>query len=76
MNKLETIYTQIERIRTALGMDCSSIEEVADAVEAMANDTSRSGLTTVFVFSNSGYNKPTATTMNMRTGEVEDLDEE
>lgn len=76
MDKIKVINSELNKIRTSMGMECEPLEEVVNAVVEMAEDTSRSGLTTVFVFSSTGRSLPTATSINMRTGAVEDLDEE
>jgi hypothetical protein len=74
MNKLETIAKEIAEIRAALDAECAPIEEISDMVEDLVNDPSKNGLSTIFVFSETGLNKPTATNLNVTTGLIENLD--
>jgi hypothetical protein len=76
MDKLELINKSINEIRTILGAECTPIEGLPAMVRALAEDPSKSGFTTSFVFSNEiGPARPTGGSLDTTTGLVTDLDE-
>lgn len=76
MDKLELINKSINEIRTILGAECTPIEGLPAMVRALAEDPSKSGFTTSFVFSNEiGPARPTGGNLDTTTGLVADLDE-
>lgn len=75
-NKTEIIYDAIQEIRTAVNAECIPIDELPKKVKELAEESANSGLTTAFVFSGtSNPNRPTANTLDLATGLVNDLDE-
>ena len=79
-DKVQIIYENLQSIREALYDDpnaCTTIDQVAEDVANLAADPSKNGFTTAFVFSSESYpNKPTASTLDVSTGLVNDLDSE
>ena len=77
-SKVQIIYENLQSIREALYDNtnaCVTIDQVAEDVARLASDPSRNGFTTAFVFSSENYpNKPTATTLDVSTGLVNNLD--
>lgn len=60
MDKLNIIKNSIEQIRTAIGEPCDHIENLPEKINELAEDASKVGYSTVFVFSNEeNPNKPT-----------------
>lgn len=76
MDKLQTIAKEIAELRTILNAECSPIEELSERVREVVSDPSRNGLSTIFVFSETGFSKPTATQIDLNTGLIKDLDSE
>lgn len=75
MSKLEIINESISEIREILGAECASIEDLPEMVRQYAEDPSRSGFTTAFVFSSENSpNNPEGGILNTETGLVEGLD--
>ena len=85
-DKIEIIYEEVQKMRSALGMTeevdetgkCkNTIYDVTNKVIELANDTSRNGLSTIFVLSSKASPSiPTADTINLSTGLIEELDED
>lgn len=75
MNKLETINESISEIREILGAECAHISELPDLIRGL--NTSGAGYTTAFVFSSvPNPIVPTAKTIDLSTGLVNDLNSE
>lgn len=75
MSKLETINKSISEIRNILGEECVDIEQLPNLIRNIVNDSSRSGFTTTFLFSNDlNPTLPVGGTFNIETGLVEELE--
>ena len=75
MNKLQVINESISEIRNILGAECANIEDIPELVKQLAEDPSKSGFTTSFVFSfEKAPGNPEGGKLNTETGLIEDLD--
>lgn len=74
MDKLEKINEAVNEIREILNVECASIEDLPNMVRQLAEDPSRGGFTTSFIFS-SNVNNPTPSECVLNSdGLVEGLD--
>ena len=75
-NKTEIIYEALDEIRDILGAECTPIDELPDVVRSVVNDPKRGGFTTVFLFSaEKNPVTPSATTLDVSTGLVDNVDD-
>lgn len=75
--KLNKINTSITEIRSILGEECASIEQLPSFVKNLADNAARSGFTTVFIFSSKNNpNIPTGGSLDTTTGLVVNIDED
>ena len=75
--KLNKINTSITEIRSILGEECASIEQLPSFVKNLADNAARSGFTTAFIFSSKNNPKiPTGGSLDTTTGLVVNIDED
>lgn len=77
MNKLELINNSVNEIREILGVECAPVEALPEMIRQIAEDPSRSGLSTIFVWStDDAPGDPNSNKLDVATGILSDLSDE
>jgi hypothetical protein len=77
MDKLNIINKSISEIRSLIGAECASIEELPELIKNHLGDSNRGMSTTAFVFSaKDSPVLPTSSSLDVSTGLILDLEED